>query len=492
MEEEVRTARAELRSSFHQQITQTYEYRLGQLEACGAMIKAMEADYVQAVAQDHNKHPAETISTDHKFTEHELGYTMQHLKTWMQDVSCAKDIANTTDSVYLYPEPKGTVLIIGAWNYPIQLAIGPLIGAIAAGNCAIVKPSEMSPSSTVVMKRYFDQYMDQRCYRMIPGDASLAKALLELQWDHVFFTGSSRIGKIVAVAAAQHLTPCTLELGGKCPVIVAADTNLTIAAKRIVWGKCVNAGQTCIAPDYVYCPKDKVEGLVKEMKLALTELYTDDIKSCESFPRIINSVHFERLKGMMDHGTVVIGGESDASERYISPTVLTNPSGPLLEDEIFGPVLPIVDYTDMSDVLEQITSKDKPLVCYLFSSNSKLIKRVRTTVSAGTFQVNDTLMHMVIPSLPFGGVGNSGMGKYHGKASFDTFTHYKSVLHRSIGFEGVNALLRYPPYTEQWKQDIMFKLCYYKPKIPSMVLRYTVSAAVSAAGLAYAYTAYFQ
>lgn len=488
MEEEVARARSELRASFHQQITQTYQYRLGQLEACGAMIKAMEADYIQAVSQDHNKHPSETVASDHKLTEHELGYTMQNLSTWMKDVSCSKDIANATDNVYLYPEPKGTVLIIGAWNYPIQLAIVPLIGAIAAGNCAVIKPSEVSPSSTAVMKRYFDQYMDQRCYRMIPGDASVAKALLDLQWDHIFFTGSSRVGKIVAVAAAQHLTPTTLELGGKCPVIVAQDTDLTVAAKRIMWGKCVNAGQTCIAPDYVYCPKDKVDALVCKMRSALTELYTEDIKGCPSFPRIINSTHFERLRGMMQHGTVVIGGDTDASERYISPTVITDPAGPLLEEEIFGPILPIIQYTEVDDVLEQIVRKDKPLVCYLFSSDSKLVKRVRTTVSAGTFQVNDTLMHMIIPTLPFGGVGNSGMGKYHGKATFDTFTHFKSVLHRSIGFEGVNAMLRYPPYTEQWKQDVMFKLCYYKPKIPSMVLRYTLSAAASAAGLAYAYT----
>jgi len=465
-EEEFQKIRDELQTSFDSGVTFPYEYRIGQLKKCAAMIKAMEQEYFEAVQKDMKKHPAETNATDLKFTESDLGYCMKHLKGWMADQYVKTDLVNKIDQAYLCPEPKGVVVIFGCWNYPVQLTLSPLMGAICAGCCAVVKPSEVAPSSSAVMKKYFDLFLDPLCYRTVEGASDTATALLNLKWDHIFFTGSVSVGKIIAKAAAENLTPVTLELGGKSPVIVDENTNIDTAAKRILWGKCVNAGQTCIAPDYVYCHKNQMSTLIERMKHHITDMYGEDPEQSDCFARIINDRHYNRLKSLMSDGTVALGGTTNDETCYIAPTIITNPplDSKLMTDEIFGPILPILEYEDMSSVLRFIRSRQKPLVCYLFSNSAKLIDEVKKKVSAGTLDVNDCLMHMMVPTLPFGGVGHSGMGKYHGKASFDQFTHHKSVLHKPIGMESVNNI-RYPPYDAEWKQNLIYSMLYYKPSM---------------------------
>ncbi|KAL5254682.1 hypothetical protein ACHWQZ_G014202 [Mnemiopsis leidyi] len=488
--EELNKIRDELQTSFDSGVTMPYEYRIGQLKKCAAMIKAMEKEYFEAVQKDMKKHPAETNGTDLKFTESDLGYAMKHLKGWMADQYVKTDLVNKIDQAYLCPEPKGVVVIFGAWNYPVQLALSPLIGAICAGCCAVVKPSEVAPSSSAVMKKYFDLFLDPLCYRTVEGGVDTAKALLTITWDHIFFTGSVSVGKIVAKAAAENLTPVTLELGGKCPVIVDENTNIDTAAKRIIWGKCVNAGQTCIAPDYVYCHKKQIATLIEKMKSHIADMYGEDPQQSDCFARIINKTHFNRLKSLLSDGTIAVGGTTDEDTHYIAPTIITNPvlDSKLMTDEIFGPILPILEYEDVQSVLKYIRSKQKPLVCYVFSNNAKLIDQVKKRVSAGTLDVNDCLMHMMVPTLPFGGVGHSGIGKYHGKATFDEFTHHKSVLHKPIGMESVNNL-RYPPYDAEWKQNLMYSLAYYKPNASTGTgfAKYAVTSTMAGAAFAYAY-----
>ncbi|XP_063681360.1 aldehyde dehydrogenase family 3 member B2-like isoform X3 [Bolinopsis microptera] len=466
LEEEYQKIQDELQTSFDSGVTLPYEYRIGQLKKCAAMIKAMEKEYLEAVHKDMRKHPMETNGTDLKFTESELGYAMKHLKGWMADQYVKTDLVNKLDYAYQHPEPKGMILVIGTWNYPMQCTLVPLIGAICAGCCAVVKLSEVAPTASAVMKKYFDLFLDPLCYRTLEGGVDTATALLKLRWDHIFFTGSVSVGKIVAKAAAVNLTPVTLELGGKCPVIVDENTNIDTAAKRIIWGKCVNAGQTCIAPDYIYCHKKQMPTLIERMKQHITDMYGEDPEQSDGFARIINQGHYNRLKSLMNDGTVVIGGKTNDETNYISPTILTNTplDSKVMQDEIFGPILPIMEYEDIQSVFKFFRTREKPLVCYLFSSNAKLVDEVKKKVSAGTLDVNDCLMHMMIPTLPFGGVGHSGIGKYHGKSTFDQFSHHKSVLHKPIGMESVNNL-RYPPYDAEWKQNLIYSLAYYKPSM---------------------------
>jgi acyl-CoA reductase-like NAD-dependent aldehyde dehydrogenase len=347
----------------------------------------------------------------------------------------------------IVPEPLGVVLIIAPWNYPFQLSIGPLIGAIAAGNCAILKPSEVASATSRVLAELVPKYLDRDCIAVVEGGVPETTALLAQELDHIFYTGNGAVGRIVMEAAAKHLTPVTLELGGKSPCIVDRDVDLTTAARRITWGKFFNAGQTCVAPDYLLVHESIKKPLLDKIASMIREFFGDDPQKSADFGRIINARHHKRLTALLDSGTAFVGAKTDADDRYIAPTVLTDvsPDSPAMADEIFGPILPVISVSSLDEAIEFVNERPKPLALYVFSNDRDRTRRVVERTSSGGACVNDVLTHLLPHELPFGGVGPSGMGAYHGKASFDTFTHMKSVLEKPFYMD---PPLRYPPYTD--------------------------------------------
>ncbi|KAM5248310.1 aldehyde dehydrogenase family 3 member B1 isoform 2-T2 [Ctenodactylus gundi] len=362
----------------------------------------------------------------------------------------AQDLRKATqlDSAFIRQEPFGLVLIVAPWNYPLNLTLVPLVGAIAAGNCVVLKPSEISTSTEKVLAEVLPRYLDQNCFAVVLGGPEETGRLLEHRFDYIFFTGSPRVGKIVMAAAAKHLTPVTLELGGKNPCYVDDNCDPQTVANRVTWFRYFNAGQTCVAPDYVLCSPEMQERLLPALQSAITRFYGDDPKSSPSFGRIINEKHFKRLQGLLQCGRVAIGGQSDEDDRYIAPTVLVDvqETEPVMQEEIFGPILPLVTVRSLDEAIDFINCREKPLALYAFSNSSQVVKQVLARTSSGGFCGNDGFMHMTLASLPFGGVGASGMGRYHGKFSFDTFSHHRACLLRSPGMEKINEL-RYPPYS---------------------------------------------
>lgn len=348
---------------------------------------------------------------------------------------------------FIVKEPYGVVLIIGPFNYPIQLTVNPLAAALAAGNVAVIKPSELTPASSSLIARLLPTYLDPQALSIIQGAIPETTALLKQHFDYIFFTGSEGVGKVILRAAAEFLTPCTLELGGKSPVIVAEDADLQLAARRILWGKCANAGQSCIAPDYVYAHAKVKKELLQLLKLQTELFYGKDVKNNPDFGRIVNRSHTERLQRVLNEhkADIVCGGDVDVENKYVAPTVLdVGTNSKVMQSEIFGPILPVIEYTDIKSVLSYINSKPKPLALYLFSSNSDLHKQVIDKTSSGGVSINDVMMHFANPELPFGGVGASGVGAYHGKHGFDVFSHSKPVLNKS---RWLDASVRYPPYS---------------------------------------------
>jgi aldehyde dehydrogenase (NAD+) len=340
------------------------------------------------------------------------------------------------------------VAIISPWNYPIQLLLSPAAGAIAAGNSVVLKPSEIAPHTSTVITELIQRYLDPDAVQVIEGGVAETTELLAQRFDHIFYTGNGRIGRVVMEAAAKHLTPVTLELGGKSPTIVDATANLRVAARRIAWGKFLNAGQTCIAPDYLLVDKKVASAFIGELRAAIKEFYGDDPKQSGDYARIVNGHHFNRLASMLESGSVVIGGETDANTKYIAPTVLAdvNVSAPVMQDEIFGPILPMVEIDNVAEAIAFINSKPHPLALYVFSEDDRAIDAVIERTTAGGVTVNGTILHISNPNLPFGGVGESGMGAYHGKSSIDIFQHRKPVLRKSTK---VDPSIAYPPYTEK-------------------------------------------
>ncbi|MGK7882870.1 MAG: aldehyde dehydrogenase family protein, partial [Crocosphaera sp.] len=351
---------------------------------------------------------------------------------------------------FIQSQPKGVVLIISPWNYPISLAIMPLIGAISAGNCAIIKPSELSPNTSNILEKIINNNFDNRYLKVIQGGKETSEKLLKEKWDHIFFTGSPSVGKIVMQAAAKKLTPVTLELGGKSPCIVDKNINIQETAKRIVWGKFLNAGQSCIAPDYLLVNRSIKSQLLEAITQRIKEFYGEDPSKSTDYGRIINQYHFKRLSSLLTSGNIIIGGKIRPEENYISPTIIDNisPEFPIMEDEIFGPILPILDYNELEEAINFINKRPKPLAIYLFSNDKNQEEIVIRNTRSGGVGINDTLMQYAVLTLPFGGIGKSGIGSYHGKASFETFSHYKSVLKRSFWLE---TNLRFPPYKGKLK-----------------------------------------
>ncbi|KAF9959891.1 Aldehyde dehydrogenase [Mortierella alpina] len=385
----------------------------------------------------------------------DINDALVHLDEWVKDERTKPSLVNRLGTVCLKrKEPKGTVLIIGAWNYPVSLALAPLIGAIAAGCTAVIKPSEMAPSTAKVISELLPRYLDRNAFHVIKGGAHETTSLLAQKWDHIFYTGNGKVAKIIMKAAAKHLTSLTLELGGKSPVVIDENTNLTVAAKRVLFGKMMNAGQTCVAPDYVLITAKAEAGFIAALKEGLLTMFGENPQISEDFGRIVNDRHFKRLHKILTESNssrnIVIGGQTDESDLYIAPTVIANVERDdiLMQDEIFGPLLPLVRVADIDDAIEFINSKDEPLALYVFSSNKKLVKKVLDSTRSGGVLVNDTMMHLGERSLPFGGIGPSGMGNYYGENSFLAFTHIRSTMIKDMNPILEAALsARYAPYS---------------------------------------------
>ncbi|MDM9381044.1 aldehyde dehydrogenase [Chlorogloeopsis sp. ULAP01] len=424
--------------------TKELNFRLKNLESLKQVVIEHEQEILKALTADLHKPIFESYLTEIS-TIKEIDYARKNIRNWIKPKKAAVSLEFFPYSARIQPEPLGVVLIISPWNYPFHLIISPLVGAIAAGNCAILKPSEFAPHTSTLLAEIIKRTFDPAYITVVEGAVETSQNLLAEKFDHIFFTGSTAVGRMVMEAAAKHLTPVTLELGGKSPCIVDTEIDIEKTARRICWGKFVNAGQTCIAPDYLLVHQDIKQPLLDSIKKCLQEFYGENPANSPDYARIIHDKHFERLIKFLDDGEIVIGGKTNRDQLYISPTVLDHISWDdyVMQEEIFGPILPIITYTNIADVINNINSRPKPLALYLFSNNKNLQQRVLQSTSSGGVCLNDTLMQFGVPTLPFGGVGDSGMSSYHGKASFDTFSHYKSVLQNSFWLD---LKWRYAPY----------------------------------------------
>jgi len=427
------------------------EFRINQLKRLKDSIERNEKIILEALYKDLRKSEIEAYNSEVLVVTTEADYVLKRISKWTRPRKVRTPLMHLPAKSLIYPEPAGVVLILAPWNYPFQLTFAPLIGAIAAGNCAVLKPSEYAPHMSAAMAEIIRNDFGQDYITVTEGGVEVSKALLQEKFDHIFFTGSTNVGKMVMRAASQHLTPVTLELGGKSPCIVWKDANIEVTSRRILWGKFMNAGQTCVAPDFLLVHKDIRKGLIEALINGIGKFYGPSPRQSNDYARIINENHFERLIKYLEDGTVLFGGEHDKKDLYISPTLLSNveQSSLVMQDEIFGPILPIIEFETMEDVIDRIRSKPKPLSLYLFTDDKSVQEAILRNTSSGGVCVNDTVSHIVGSDLPFGGVGASGFGSYHGKASFDSFTHYKSVLKRSFSFD---ARMKYPPYQVELKK----------------------------------------
>ncbi|MCQ6267524.1 aldehyde dehydrogenase [Fictibacillus sp. WQ 8-8] len=428
---------------FASQETKSIEFRLEQLKKLKAGVKMHEQKIVMALALDLNKSELESYSTEIGILYKEINFTMKRLRKWAKPKKVRTALTHAGSKGYILPEPYGAVLIIAPWNYPFQLALSPLVGAIAAGNTAVIKPSELTPNVSALIADILQELYPSSYIAVAEGGVSTSQALLDQPFDYIFFTGSVRVGKVVMEAASKKLTPVTLELGGKSPTIVHEDANIRLAAKRIVFGKFMNAGQTCIAPDYLLVHTNVKAALIEAMKVTIKEFYGEQPIENSSYSKIVNGHHYNRLTGYLNDGTIIFGGEKSDDKNRIAPTLLdeVSPDSPVMTEEIFGPIFPVMEYTSLNEAITFINSRPKPLALYLFTQDKETEHQITGRVSFGGGCINDALMHIATPYLPFGGVGESGMGNYHGKYSFETFSHSKSVLKQTNRFD---FSFRYP------------------------------------------------
>lgn len=441
---------------FHSGATRSYEHRKKALTLLKEVIKKNESNIMKALHKDLNKSDFEAFTTEIGIIYTEIDFVLKNLKKWMKPKRVKTPITHIGSVSKIYPDPYGVTLIISPWNYPFQLAIAPLIGAIAGGNTAIIKPSELTPTVSKVIEDIIDKTYVEDFIAVEQGDAEKSQELLDWPFDYIFFTGSVPVGKLVMEKASQHLTPITLELGGKSPVIVHEDASLQIAAKRIAWGKFTNAGQTCVAPDYLFVHENVKEQFLASLTETINDLYGEKPMNNPIYGKIINKKHFERLSNYLDDGTVLHGGKTSTEKNMIEPTVLTDVllDSSIMTEEIFGPILPILTYSDINEPIDYIRKKPKPLAFYFFSETTHYQNLVLENISFGGGCINDTLYHLATPHLPFGGVGESGLGSYRGKHSFDTFTHSKSVLKQPSWFD---LPIRYPNFRNglKWVRKVM-------------------------------------
>ncbi|MDD9152448.1 aldehyde dehydrogenase family protein [Plantibacter flavus] len=437
-----------LRQTFDRGTTKPVAWRLRQLRALKQLLLERGGELERALATDLGKSGTEAQITEIGLLVGEIDHTLKHLKRWVRPRRVAVPLTLAPASASVVAEPVGVVLVIGPWNYPVQLCIGPVIGALAAGDAVLLKPSELAPATSAALARLLPEYLDDRAVAVVEGDAEVATALLAERFDHIFYTGGAAVGKVVARAAAEHLTPITLELGGKSPVYVDDTVDLADAARRIVWGKLMNAGQTCVAPDYLLATRSVADRLVPYLRDAIAALYGPDPADSADYGRIISDKHFARVSGLLDGLEPALGGGVDASERYIAPTVVNgvDATASIMQEEIFGPILPILHVSGLEQAIAHIRAGEKPLALYVFSDDRATRKRFTRDTSSGSLAFGVPAAHLLVPGLPFGGVGASGMGAYHGRHSFDTFSHAKAVFSKPLSPDTLSLV--YPPFTE--------------------------------------------
>lgn len=434
---------------FQSKQTRSINFRLAQLDKLKQAIIEFEPKITEALRKDLGKHPFESYTTEIGYVLNSITHTKKRLRKWAKPKRVKTPVSLFPSKSMIRYEPYGTILIIGPFNYPFQLLIEPLIGAIAAGNCAVIKPSELVPNVADVIADLIETVFDPSYIRCVQGGVETNTSLINAPFDYIFFTGSVSVGKIVMEAAAKNLIPVTLELGGKSPVIVDESADIKAAAQRIVWGKVLNAGQTCVAPDYLMVHQAVKEELIEEMKQVLQAFFLTSTEESKDYGRIVNQRHFERLSSMLerDQEQIIYGGSTNPDTRYIEPTLVEATwESASMEDEIFGPILPILPYGKLDEAIQSMNKLSKPLALYLFTSNPRVEEKVLTEIPSGGVSINNTITHLANPELPFGGIGHSGMGAYHGHYSFTTFSHERSVLKTSTKF---NMALLFPPYDEK-------------------------------------------
>lgn len=451
-----------LRKNFNNGLTRSLEFRQQQLAGLQEFLKQCKDELEAALYQDLKRPHMEALAPDIAYVAREVAFARKKLSSWMKPERVSTPLFALPGSSKIYPEPYGVVLIISPWNYPVQLPLVPLIGALAAGNCIVIKPSELAPATSKVIATQLPKFISPKCLDIVEGDAKETTALLAEQFDYIFYTGNGTVGRIVLNAAARYLTPVTLELGGKSPCIVDKDVNLSMTARRIVWGKFYNAGQTCIAPDYILAHEAIEAELLSEMKKCIRNFYGDTPQKSPDFARIINTRHFQRLQKLIPgNGELFLGGDMDEKEKYIAPTILRHvpEDAPIMSEEIFGPILPVLKIKNMDEAISFINARPKPLALYLFTKDSHVRNRVLKETSSGGVAINHVMLQEIISGLPFGGVGASGMGAYHGKYTFKTFSHYKSVLSKPLF---IDPSFIYPPYNSNKARLIRWLLQWKK------------------------------
>ena len=444
---EIKELHSKQQAFFNSNKTKNPSFRIEQLKKFRKLIKENEGELYKAIYKDFGKSEFETYASELSLIFHEINLFIKNTKSWSKPKKVTTGLANFPAKSYIIPEPLGVTLVIGAWNYPYQLSILPAISSIAAGNTVIIKPSELPSKTSAIMAKIINAHFPEEFIHVVEGGVQTTTELLEHRFDKIFFTGSIPVGKIIYQAAAKHLSPVTLELGGKSPTFVLSDCDIKMTAKRIVWAKFFNAGQTCVAPDYIFVEKSIEQKFIEALIAMIDEFYKAREDINESYVRIINTKNFERLQKLIDQDKICFGGSISKENRFIGPTVLKNVSfdDDIMQDEIFGPILPILAFTNLDAAISKVKERPKPLACYIYSKNRNIISKILHEVSFGGGAVNDSVMHLSNSNLPFGGVGLSGIGSYHGKFGFDTFSHFKSILDKPLWFE---ANIKYPPYTK--------------------------------------------
>jgi aldehyde dehydrogenase (NAD+) len=433
------------RSYFMSGKTRDIPFRKERLRELAGIIRKSDKKILEALFEDMKKPAVEAYASEISVVINEIGHVLSHIDSWSKCVGVRTPKHLFPSKSFIMPEPYGVSLIIAPWNYPFNLALIPLVSSIAAGNCSIVKPSEYSPNTSALMEEIISKTFDPSFIKVVTGDANEARALLEEKFDYIFFTGSVATGRRVMEAAAKHLIPLTLELGGKSPCIITHDIDKDITARRVAWAKFFNSGQTCIAPDYLLVERSIKDEFTNCLKKHVREFYGNDVSSSPDYARIINNAHFKRLRNLMDEGDIIMGGRTDEANLYIEPTIIDNvkPQFKVMQEEIFGPILPVMAYDGLDEAISFVNSRPKPLSLYIFSRDKAEEDRVVNGTSSGGVCINDAMVHFASDALAFGGVGESGMGAYHGKAGFDTFTHYKGVVKNNLSYD---LPFRYAPY----------------------------------------------
>uniref|UniRef100_UPI003216C268 aldehyde dehydrogenase family protein n=1 Tax=uncultured Draconibacterium sp. TaxID=1573823 RepID=UPI003216C268 len=431
---------------FNTNKTKDVTFRIQQLKRLKTLLRENEQLLYEAIYEDFGKSKFETYATELAVLYHEINLNIKNIKKWSKRKYVSTGLANIPGKSFIIPEPLGNTLVIGAWNYPIHLALMPAAAALGAGNTVFLKTSELPAKTSNVIARLINDNFSKELFFVAEGGVQETTDILALSFDKIFFTGSNAVGKIVYQAAAKNLTPVTLELGGKSPAIIMADCNIKMTAKRLVWAKFINAGQTCVAPDYVLVEKAIEDEFLQAVRIEIEKYHPNTDEPRENYMKIINTRNFDRLEKLIDRDKLYFGGTTNRDKRFISPTVLKNISfeDEIMQDEIFGPILPVLSFTNLDEAILEIKARPKPLAGYIYSKNKRTINKVLNEVSFGGGAVNDSVMHLSNSNLPFGGVGFSGIGSYHGKAGFDTFSHYKSILQKPFWFE---PDLKYPPYS---------------------------------------------